>query len=285
MDLFRQLIQPREIKKQTVFIKKELTLIKKNNPNYCISILGCGWLGLPLATRLVQLGNQVKGSTTSPQKMAVIKSAGIIPYLIKLTEPEPRFSDFLNADILIITIPLKQINPFDNLIKQLPTTIKVIYTSSTDVYLPSAEPINEKGALDMGHSLLMIEQIIQNASNQSTIIRLAGLFDQRRHPGRWFTNKLLTNPDNPVNLIHLYDCMGIIEKIITHQVWEEVFNACADEHPIRKDFYSRASQLIGHPPPQINKESSSNKIISNNLVKEKLNYSFLVPLNSFENHI
>ena len=112
-----------------------MTLIKKNNLNYCIRILGCGWLGLPLAARLVQKGHQVKGSTTSEQKMAVIKSAGIIPYLIKLTESEPQLSDFLNADILIITIPLKQISPFDNLIKKLPSTIKVIYTSSTGVYL------------------------------------------------------------------------------------------------------------------------------------------------------
>ena len=285
MELFRQLIQPREIKKQTVFIKKELTLIKKNNPNYCISILGCGWLGLPLATRLVQQGHQVKGSTTSAQKMAVIKSAGIIPYLIKLTEPEPRLSDFLNTDILVITIPSKQINPFDNLIKKLPSKTKVIYTSSTGVYLPSPEPINEKSALDMGHSLFIIEQLIQNTTNPSTIIRLAGLFDYRRHPGKWFKNKLLTNPENPVNLIHLDDCLGIIDKIITKQVWDEIFNACADEHPLRKDFYTRASRAIAYPPPKINKENRSHKIIDNNWVKNRLNYSFLVSLNNFEKHI
>ncbi len=262
-----------------------MTLIKKNNANYCISILGCGWLGLPLATRLVQQGHKVKGSTTSAKKMAVIKSAGIIPYLIKLTEPEPRFNDFLNADILVILIPLKEINPFDNLIRKLPSKIKVIYTSSTGIYLPSTEPINEKGTLNKGHSLFIIEQLIQNAMNPSTIIRLAGLFDYRRHPGKWFKNKLLTNPENPVNLIHLDDCVGIIEKIIANQVWDEIFNACADEHPLRKDFYTRASRAIAYPPPQINKVNKSHKIIDNNWVKDRLNYSFLVSLNNFENHI
>ncbi|MEZ7854793.1 MAG: SDR family NAD(P)-dependent oxidoreductase, partial [Cyclobacteriaceae bacterium] len=39
--------------------------MKKNDSNYCISILGCGWLGLPLARQLVQQGHQIKGSTTS----------------------------------------------------------------------------------------------------------------------------------------------------------------------------------------------------------------------------
>ena len=234
-----------------------MTKIKKNDSNYCISILGCGWLGLPLARQLVQQGHQIKGSTTSQQKMEFMKSIGIAPYLIKLTEKEPQWVDFLQTDVLVIVIPLKEIEPFEDLIKTLPSTVKVIYTSSTAVYLPSEEPINEKGALDTQHPLLAIEQVIRNSENPSTIIRLAGLFDQRRHPGRWFTNKVLNNPNGPVNLVHLNDCLGIIEKIITHQVWDEVFNACANEHPSRKDFYSRTSRALGSPPPQINEQKNS----------------------------
>ncbi|MDA9906651.1 NAD(P)-binding domain-containing protein [Cyclobacteriaceae bacterium] len=262
-----------------------MTLIKKNDSNYCISILGCGWLGLPLARQLVQQGHQIKGSTTSQEKIEVLKSIGIIPYLIKLTEEEPQWVDFLKTDVLVIAIPLKEIKPFEYLIKNLPSTVKVIYTSSTAVYLPSTEPINEKGALDTQHHLLAIEQVIRNSENPSTIIRLAGLFDQRRHPGRWFANKVLNNPNGPVNLIHLDDCLGIINKIITHQVWNEIFNACANEHPSRKDFYSRASRALGSPPPQINEQKTSIKIIDNRWIKKKLDFSFHVSLNDFEKYI
>ncbi|OUT97627.1 MAG: hypothetical protein CBB92_07950 [Flammeovirgaceae bacterium TMED32] len=261
-----------------------MTKIKKNDSNYCISILGCGWLGLPLARQLVQQGHQIKGSTTSQQKMKFMKSIGIAPYLIKLTEKEPQWVDFLQTDVLVIVIPLKEIEPFEDLIKTLPSTVKVIYTSSTAVYLPSEEPINEKGALDTQHPLLAIEQVIRNSENPSTIIRLAGLFDQRRHPGRWFTNKVLNNPNGPVNLVHLNDCLGIIEKIITHQVWDEVFNACANEHPSRKDFYSRTSRALGSPPPQINEQKNSIKIIDNQWIKKKLDFSFYVSLNDFEKY-
>ena len=261
-----------------------MTKIKKNDSNYCISILGCGWLGLPLARQLVQQGHQIKGSTTSQQKMEFMKSIGIAPYLIKLTEKEPQWVDFLQTDVLVIVIPLKEIEPFEDLIKTLPSTVKVIYTSSTAVYLPSEEPINEKGALDTQHPLLAIEQVIRNSENPSTIIRLAGLFDQRRHPGRWFTNKVLNNPHGPVNLVHLNDCLGIIEKIITHQVWDEVFNACANEHPSRKDFYSRTSRALGSPPPQINEQKNSIKIIDNQWIKKKLDFSFYVSLNDFEKY-
>ena len=262
-----------------------MTLIKKNDSNYCISILGCGWLGLPLARQLVQQGHQIKGSTTSQEKIEVMKSIGIIPYLIKLTEEEPQWVDFLKTDVLVITIPIKEIKPFKYLIKTLASTVKIIYTSSTAIYLPSKEPINEKNALDAQHPLLAIEQVIRNSGNPSTIIRLAGLFDQRRHPGRWFANKVLTHPNGPVNLIHLDDCLGIIEKIITHQVWNEIFNACANEHPSRKDFYSRASRALGSPPPQINEQKTSIKIIDNRWIKKKLDFSFHVSLNDFEKYI
>ena len=262
-----------------------MTLIKKKDPNYCISILGCGWLGLPLARQLVQQGHQIKGSTTSQEKIEVMKSIGIIPYLIKLTEEEPQWIDFLKTDVLVITIPIKEIKPFKYLIKTLASTVKIIYTSSTAIYLPSKEPINEKNALDTQHPLLAIEQVIRNSGNPSTIIRLAGLFDQRRHPGRWFANKVLTHPNGPVNLIHLDDCLGIIEKIITHQVWNEIFNACANEHPSRKDFYSRASRALGSPPPQINEQKTSIKIIDNRWIKKKLDFSFHVSLNDFEKYI
>ena len=37
-----------------------------------ISILGCGWLGLPLAKAIVENGFSVKGSTTSSEKIATL---------------------------------------------------------------------------------------------------------------------------------------------------------------------------------------------------------------------
>ena len=44
-----------------------------------ISILGCGWLGFPLAKALLSKGLSVKGSTTSSEKLATLEKAGITP--------------------------------------------------------------------------------------------------------------------------------------------------------------------------------------------------------------
>ena len=41
-----------------------------------ISILGCGWLGLPLAKALIENGFSVKGSTTSTDKLTALENAG-----------------------------------------------------------------------------------------------------------------------------------------------------------------------------------------------------------------
>jgi UDP-N-acetyl-D-mannosaminuronate dehydrogenase len=50
-----------------------------------ISILGCGWLGLPLAKALLENGFSVNGSTTSVEKLSVLENLGIQPYLIALS--------------------------------------------------------------------------------------------------------------------------------------------------------------------------------------------------------
>ncbi len=50
-----------------------------------ISVLGCGWLGLPLAEDLIDKGYKVKGSTTTESKLNGFLEKGINPYYINLT--------------------------------------------------------------------------------------------------------------------------------------------------------------------------------------------------------
>ena len=72
-----------------------------------ISILGCGWLGLPLAEHLRDQGHTIKGSTTSPEKLELLSGKNIEPYLLELT-PELECEDcqnFWNSDLLVLNIP------------------------------------------------------------------------------------------------------------------------------------------------------------------------------------
>ena len=49
-----------------------------------ISILGCGWLGFPLAKVLIEKGFSVHGSTTSTEKLSILQKSGIQAFLIAL---------------------------------------------------------------------------------------------------------------------------------------------------------------------------------------------------------
>ncbi|MDA9071024.1 dTDP-glucose 4,6-dehydratase, partial [Flavobacteriaceae bacterium] len=82
-----------------------------------ISILGCGWLGKPMAVSLLREGFTVKGSTTSEIKIQELEALEIEAYLIDITEFE-EFDLFLSSDILLIAITSKDIDAYERLIEQ-----------------------------------------------------------------------------------------------------------------------------------------------------------------------
>ncbi|OUR71913.1 NAD(P)-dependent oxidoreductase [Methylophaga sp. 41_12_T18] len=248
-----------------------------------ISILGSGWLGQPLAATLVQQGYQLNLSTRSQSKLNSLKSANIDVFIVDIAKLDAQTADFLTADLLIINITSKDIVAFEALIKQLEqsTVKKVIFVSSSSVYLSNNQVVSEDQQHEnSGSVLFQIEQLFQQNSHFSTtVIRLAGLIGPKRHPGRFFQNdKVIKHADNPVNLVHLDDCLAIISVVIKQQQWGQVFNACADNHPTKREFYKYASSSLGLPLPQCSPlESGDYKIVSNLKVKNILGYTFIHP--------
>ncbi len=261
-----------------------------------ISILGCGWLGLPLGVYLVKKGYKVKGSTTEPYKLKQVKEKGIEPYLIVLN-PEihgANYDEFLNCDVLIIDFPPERrddiIDYHQDQIKSLISAIRsgtvkhVIFTSSTSVYPDVNREVYEdhesKPTKSSGKALLKVENLLRESHKfETTIIRFGGLIGYDRMPGKFLAGKKdLASGDAPVNLIHRDDCIQIIYKIITNNIWGETFNACADFHPTRRQYYTQQAELIGLTPPSFNESGACNyKIVSNKKLKKLLNYKFKYP--------
>ena len=243
-----------------------------------ISILGCGWLGMALAADLCQKGYSVKGSNTSAYNFEALKNIGIKPYVLDLGNRAIDSSDFLKTDILIIAIPTKNITFFSYLINQIVTSgiQKVILTSSTSVY-PFTNAIVTEDTPTISSALSQIEQLfISTPHLTTTIVRFGGLFGYNRKPGNFIKDPTqIKNPDGYVNLIHRDDCISIIEKIISTNTWNETLNACADTHPKRGEFYAKEMRKLGRPDLIIPKEAPCQyKIVSNERLKNKLNYTF-----------
>jgi len=256
-----------------------------------ISILGSGWLGLPLAVALDQLDYQIKASSRNTSRLNQIEQAGIAAHYFDIEKTDSDLG-FLQADILIINITSKNVAAFQDLIKLIEKSpIKqVLFISSTSVYqdsnnLEQAAISEDDSSALKSCDLLSIENLFkQNKKFDSSIIRFSGLIGYQRHPGRFFlrtndaglsTCKPIKNPIASVNMIHRDDCLGIIEAIINIDCWGEIFNACSSHHPTRREFYKAALQnLAATKPLFVEGEAVIGKTIDNRKVKTTLGYSF-----------
>ncbi len=256
-----------------------------------ISILGSGWLGLPLAVTLDQLGYQIKASSRNKARLDQVEGAGIAAHYFDIENTDSDLG-FLQTDILIINITSKNVAAFQYLIKLIEkSSIKqVLFISSTSVYQDSSNI--EQPAISEDDSpalkpcdLLSIENLFrQNSHFESSIIRFSGLIGYQRHPGRFFlrttddglsTCKPIKNPKALVNMIHRDDCLGIIEAVINTNCWGEVFNACSSHHPTRREFYNAALYNLAAMKPSFVEDSiATGKTIDNTKVKTVLKYSF-----------
>ncbi|WP_435413386.1 SDR family oxidoreductase [Psychroserpens mesophilus] len=265
-----------------------------------ICIIGCGWLGFPLAKSLVKKGHLVKGSTTSSEKISTLNSEGIEGFLVQVSS-EGLLGAIENCladcDVLVLNIPpgLRK-NPEANYVKQMQhllpyvevSAVKhVVFISSTSVYdddesMPIiSETSPTSTSANSAKQLLSVEALFQNNSSfKTTILRFSGLFGEDRHPATFLSGKTnLKHPDAPVNLIHQKDCISIIHTIIEQNIWNTVFNASTPSHPTRKNYYTSICEAKNLPLPSFDTaQISKGKIIDSTKLARVLGYEFKIKL-------
>lgn len=252
--------------------------------NEKISILGCGWYGLPLSKRLVNEGYIVKGSSTRISKLGEIALNGVLPFHIALTVgmEEPRIEDFFRCDTLIVTIPPPRMQGVDDWHLLIHRMIadravksgvkKVVLISSTSVYPKDLDVATEEDAtyIESTHSkvkMLAIEDCYRNKDAFSTLVlRPGGLIGPDRHPGKFLNSGgIITDGKSKVNMVHRDDLIAATLHLLKHNC-AGVFNVCATEHPTREDFYKAAFESMGKEAPvsdgvmKASREVSSKKL-------------------------
>ena len=245
-----------------------------------IAIIGSGWLAHPLAMQLQSDGHQVILTTTTQDKVVKLQAQGLnaLQYVLgdQLSEP----SQLFDVDAMLIAITSKDIEAFDILLDQLSEHAcqHVLYISSTSVYQNDGTEHDENSQrLNQSNPLLAIESLMQSHPSAS-IIRFAGLVGPNRHPGHFFkSGQIVKNPEAPVNLIHLDDCIGIISAVIEQGAWGEIFNGCAETHPTKLEFYGHAAKLLDLAEPKFDNSRStgSHKVVCKQKIKTVLNYNLI----------
>lgn len=266
-----------------------------------ISILGCGWLGLPLAKQLISKKFAINGSTTNFDKIIILENLGIKPFIISISEQLilGNIDQFLvESDVLIINIPPKLRNDNnDNFVakitKLIPfiekSTIKnIVFISSTSVY--NDEVFSETAPYvvtestialpetESGKQLLEVEQLLMSNKNfKTTTIRFGGLVGNDRNPTRFLAGrKQVANPNAPINFIHQEDCIAMIEKIIETNSWNQIFNGVAPNHQTRERYYAQKAQDLGLEQPEFEgNKISFGKIVSSQKAQNILGFEFV----------
>lgn len=260
--------------------------------NKIISIAGCGWLGTALGKHLIRKGLKVKGSTRNTESYNKLELTGISTFFmnVKPKSVEIDFYSFFNTDVLIVSIPPQRSDcvevSYPQKMQQLISEIekikikKVLFISSTSVYPATNAEVYEtttgEPEKSSGKALLAAEKLFTSNSNfETTVVRFGGLIGADRNPARFLSRKNKVAGDTPVNLIHRDDCVHILSKIISDDVWGETFNASCPGHPTRKEFYTKAAKISDLPVPDFSGEPENFKIVNSNKLIAKLNYGFI----------
>ncbi len=260
-----------------------------------VSILGCGWLGFPLAEQLVSAGYIVKGSTTSTEKLPLLQQKGIDAYRVRLNPaPEGNIAALLDADTLLINIPPKagklgddfhpqQIEALVAIVPQMAVK-HVIYVSSTSVYPETSAVVHETDVTTLEQTsapaLFRAETLVQSLEPKCvvTTLRCGGLMGYERIPGKYVAGRQVDSGAVPVNYLHRDDAIGILLNLIDKPL-AGVYNAVSPEHPTRESIYRKSCVDFGYTLPSFVEPSEPvpYKIISPEKLVQATNYQFIYP--------
>lgn len=260
-----------------------------------VSIVGLGWLGMPLAQALLHANYHVCGTKRTKDGMMAASHCGINTCQLHLTPDlicdTADLQELLDTDALIITLPASRsadnsasyIQAVQNLVNSARAAgvVRIIFTSSTSVYGSNSGEMTEQSLLQpdtvAGHSLVRLEQWLHDLPGTAVdILRLAGLAGPGRHPGRFLAGKKgLTCGAHGVNLVHLDDVIAAIILLLNTPSQGRTFNLCAEQHPRRDKYYPEVARLLGLTEPEfVQSEQSDGKIINGQAICNTLGFKY-----------
>lgn len=241
-----------------------------------ITIIGGGWLGQPLAKRLIESGHDVVATKRSAGGMSALKTNGIDSKIYRLGDDlaSPDIVSLLSSDVMIINIPpgRKTFEPFvfisdmQALISEAKMcgTSHVIFISTTAVYGNQSRTVYEYSDLEpvtsSAKAHIEIEKHLRKTfAEHGCVLRLAGLVSEDRHPARSLSGRQdIDNGQQVVNLVHQQDVMNALCAIVEKEIYGHTLHLCATEHPSRAQYYCDAASKMDLPLPSFNPVQAQN---------------------------
>jgi nucleoside-diphosphate-sugar epimerase len=219
-----------------------------------VAILGCGYVGLALGSRLANDGHDVVGVRRSDEGLAAIEDAGFRAVRGDVTDaasleavPDVEWLVFAVSPTTrdVETTRAVHVGGLETVIeafagRESPPD-RIVYTSTTGVYgdhdgawvdeSTTIDPSTEKLSVYAEAERISLEHA-PAAGIDATVVRFAGLYG----PERWGFDRYLEGPvaDGYVNLVHRDDAAGAIAYLLEGDLARgEVVNV-ADDEPVSK---------------------------------------------------
>lgn len=247
-------------------------------------VIGCGYVGTPLAQRLLALGHEVWGIRRTPESCASLTALGIKPFAADISQPGALDSLTPPFDWIVNVVSSDKGGPAEyrqvylegnrNLIAwaSLHPAKKIVYTSSTSVYAQNdGSAVKETSPADpqteTSQILLQSEKFLLEAAPAvpSVVLRVSGIYGPER--GHLFKQYLANEAKIPgqgtriINMIHRDDLVEAIVAALKNGRAGETYNVTDDEPVSLLTFYRWLSETLGKwmPPFAAEEEAADRK--------------------------
>jgi nucleoside-diphosphate-sugar epimerase len=271
-------------------------------------VIGCGYVGTPLAKRLVELGHEVWGIRRTAEAAADLEKIAVKPFAADISESGSLDSLAGEFDWVVNLVSSDKggapeyrqvyVEGNRNLIdwaRKHPVK-KLVYTSSTSVYAQNdGSAVKETSlaapTIETSQILLEAEKILLEPAPAvpSVVLRVAGIYGPER--GHLFKQYLKNEAKIPgqgariINMIHRDDLVEVIITALKNGRAGEIYNAVDDEPVSLLHFYRWLSETLGKwMPPFVSEEESperkralTNKKVQNRKMKIELGAQLKYP--------
>ena len=269
-------------------------------------IVGCGYLGLRVARRLIADGRRVFATTRSREKADRLAAEGIEPILADVLDHDS-LSALPSVDRALycvgydrnagVPIEILYVDGLRHAVGRLATRARrLVYASSTGVYgnhggdwIDESTPPDPR--TESGRACLAAEDSLRDFSREytypATILRYSGLYG----PGRLMRRDALlagkpiaADPDSYLNLVHIDDAASAAVAVLVAPKPGPLY-LVSDDQPVRRGaFYGQGAEALGAPPPTFVEaedrgpvRGDANKRVSNRLLKSDLGLTLAYP--------
>ena len=225
-----------------------------------VVVVGCGYVGLALASQLADRGHAVTGARRSAAGLAAIEAVGPSVDAVRADVTDPDAVDRLpDADAVVFAASsggggaaaAKAVyvtglrNVVDEYGSRASPPDRVVYTSSTGVYGDHGggwvdedtpiEPVTEKTRV-LAEAERVARERSTDAGIDGTVVRFAGLYG----PDRYRLRRYLDGPVTAgyLNMVHRADAAGAIRYLLEADAARDGVVVVVDDEPVDKHAFA-----------------------------------------------